>query len=87
VGGTRLTERLWFIFSLLRCFMVDLRTISRTHGRFKGLFRSQFKGLFRGSFLYISFDTRLYFLYVLRFYWSTYGGYIDTVPFLSAASV
>jgi hypothetical protein len=65
VGGTRLIERLRFIFSLLRCFMVDLQTVGRTHGRFKGLFESQFKGLFKGSFLYISFYTHLYFLYVL----------------------
>jgi hypothetical protein len=35
--------------------MVDLQTVSRTHGRFKGLFGSQFKGLFEESFLYISF--------------------------------
>jgi hypothetical protein len=87
VGGTRLTERLRFIFSLLRCFIVDLQTVSRTYGRFKGLFGLQFKGLFRGSFLCISFYTRLYFLYVLRFYWSTYRGYMDIVLFLSAASV
>jgi hypothetical protein len=55
-------------FQFVKVFTVDLRTVSRTHGRFKGLFGSQFEGLFRGSFLCISFYTRLYFLYVLRFY-------------------
>ena len=51
----RLIERLRFIFSLLRCFTVDLRTVSRTHGHFRGLFGTQFEGLFKGSFLCISF--------------------------------
>jgi hypothetical protein len=27
------------VCSLLRCFTVDLRAISRTHGHFRGLFR------------------------------------------------
>jgi len=84
---TGLTKRLRFIFSLLRCFTVDLRTVSRTHGHFRGLFGTQFKGLFKGSFLCISFYTRLCFLYVLRFYWSTYGGYTDIVPFSSTANI
>jgi hypothetical protein len=88
VGRTRLTKRLRFIFSLSRCFTVNLRTVSKTHGHFKGLFGLQFEGLFRGgSFLYISFYTYLYFLYVLQFYWSTYRGYTDIVLFLSAASI
>jgi hypothetical protein len=87
VGGMRLIECLQFIFSLLRCFIVDLQTVSRTYSRFKGLFGSQFEGLFRGSFLYISFYTYLCFLYVLRFYWSTYEGYMDIVLFLSATSI
>jgi len=68
MGGTGLIKRLRFIFSLLKCFTVDLQTVNKTHGHFKRLFKSQFKGLFKESFLCISFYTRLYFLYVLRFY-------------------
>ena len=55
MGGTRLTERLRFIFSLLRCFTVDLQAVNKTYGHFKGLFRTQFEGLFKGSSLCISF--------------------------------
>ena len=55
MGGTRLIKRLRFIFSLLRCFTIDLQTVSGTYGHFKGLFKTQFKGLFKKSFLYISF--------------------------------